>query len=92
MNTIELPKPIQRALNQIAHSRALLHQVEERMRLSREIEALLAQGLTPAEALAAGPMPAFAHLGANPAEYRRATVQQWRAHEISALPVIGGSV
>lgn len=51
MNTIELPKPIQRALNQIAHSRALLHQVEERMRLSREIEALLAQGLTPAEVL-----------------------------------------
>lgn len=49
-------------------------------------------GLTPAEALSAGPMPAFAHLGANPAEYRRATVQQWRHHEISALPVIGGSV
>lgn len=51
MNTIELPKPIQRALNQIAHSRALLRQCEERMRLSREIEALLAEGLTPSEAL-----------------------------------------
>ena len=49
-------------------------------------------GLTPIEALAAGPMPAFATLAANPAEYRRATVQQWRHHEISALPVIGGSV
>lgn len=52
MNTNEhLPKPIQRALNQIAHSRALLRQAEERVRLSREIDALLAQGLTPAEAL-----------------------------------------
>ncbi|WP_295045031.1 quinoprotein relay system zinc metallohydrolase 1 [uncultured Paracoccus sp.] len=51
-----------------------------------------AQGLTPVEALAAGPMPAFARLGANPAEYRRATVQQWRQPEISALPLIGGSV
>ena len=50
-NNEHLPKPIQRALNQIAHSRALVRQVEERMRLSREIDALLAEGLTPAEAL-----------------------------------------
>lgn len=50
-NNEHLPKPIQRALNQIAHSRALLHQMEERMRLSREIDRLLAEGLTPAEAL-----------------------------------------
>lgn len=49
------------------------------------------QGLAPIEALAAGPMPQFAALAANPAEYRRAAVQQWRAFEISALPVIGGS-
>lgn len=46
-----LPKPIRQALNQIAHSRAMLHQMEERMRMSREIDALLAEGLTPAEAL-----------------------------------------
>lgn len=51
MSNEHLPKPIQRALNQIAHSRALLHQAEERSRLSREIDALLASGLTPAEAL-----------------------------------------
>lgn len=56
------------------------------------MDAAAALGLSPAEALAAGPMPAFASLAANPAEYRRATVQQWRQHEISALPVIGGSV
>jgi len=51
MSNEHLPKPIQRALNQIAHSRALLHQAEERSRLSREIDTLLASGLTPAEAL-----------------------------------------
>jgi len=51
MSNEHLPKPIQRALNQIAHSRALLHQVGERARLSREIDALLASGLTPTEAL-----------------------------------------
>lgn len=56
------------------------------------MDAAAALGLSPAEALAAGPMPAFAALAANPAEYRRATVQQWRQHEISALPVVGGSV
>lgn len=51
MSNEHLPKPIQRALNQIAHSRALLHQAEERMRLAREIDALLAKGLTAEQAL-----------------------------------------
>ncbi|WP_225932876.1 hypothetical protein [Pseudomonas oryzicola] len=46
----QLFKPIQRALNQIAHSRALLRQMEERERLSKEIDRLLASGLS-AEAL-----------------------------------------
>lgn len=51
MSHAHLPKPVQRALNQIAHSRALLRQMEERERLSKEIDRLLASGLTPAQAL-----------------------------------------
>ncbi|HDS0961188.1 TPA: hypothetical protein QDZ28_004984 [Pseudomonas putida] len=51
MSHTHLPKPVQRALNQIAHSRALLRQMEERERLSKEIDRLLASGLSAAEAL-----------------------------------------
>ncbi|WP_282348882.1 hypothetical protein [Pseudomonas sp. PS01301] len=51
MSRTHLPKPIQRALNQIAHSRALLRQMGERERLSKEIDRLLAGGLSAAEAL-----------------------------------------
>lgn len=51
MSNAHLPKPIQRALNQIAHSRSLLRQIEERERLSKEIDRLLASGLSAAEAL-----------------------------------------
>jgi len=51
MSHTHLPKPVQRALNQIAHTRALLRQMEERERLSREIERLLASGLSATEAL-----------------------------------------
>jgi len=51
MTNTHLPKPIQRALNQIAHSRALLRQMQEREQLSREIDRLLAEGKTPGEAL-----------------------------------------
>ena len=51
MSHTQLSKPIQRALNQIAHSRALLRQMEERERLSKEIDRLLASGLSAAEAL-----------------------------------------
>lgn len=51
MSHTNLTKPVQRALNQIAHTRALLRQMEERERLSKEIERLLASGLSAAEAL-----------------------------------------
>lgn len=78
--------PFHRDSRAVAQTLAYLDAFTARM------DAAADQGLTPAEALAAGPMPAFAALAANPAEYRRATVQQWRAHETSALPVIGGSV
>lgn len=78
--------PFHRDSRAVAQTLAYLDAFTARM------DAAADQGLTPAEALAAGPMPAFAALAANPAEYRRATVQQWRAHETGALPVIGGSV
>lgn len=45
-------------------------------------------GLTPLEALAAGPMPDYAHLGANPQEYQRSVIQRWRDYEHRALPLI----
>lgn len=48
-----LPKPIQQALNQIAHSRALLYQAECRERIRKEIDGLLAQGMTHEQAIAA---------------------------------------
>lgn len=51
MSHNHLPKPVQRALNQIAHTRALLRQIEERERLSQEIDRLLASGLSATEAL-----------------------------------------
>lgn len=45
-------------------------------------------GLTPLEALAAGPMPDYAHLGANPEEYRRSVIQRWRDYERRTLPLL----
>ncbi|MBA6101707.1 hypothetical protein [Pseudomonas monteilii] len=51
MSHTHLPKPVQRALNQIAHTRALLRQIEERERLGKEIDQLLASGMSAAEAL-----------------------------------------
>lgn len=51
MSNAHLPKPIQRVLNQIAHSRSLLRQIKERERLSNEIDRLLASDLSAAEAL-----------------------------------------
>lgn len=78
--------PVHRDSRAVAQTLAYLDAFAARMDAAAHL------GLTPAEALAAGPMPAFAAMGANPDEYRRAVVQQWRGHEISALPVIGGSV
>ncbi|MCL6690593.1 hypothetical protein M8R19_17940 [Pseudomonas sp. R3.Fl] len=56
--TNELPKHVQRALNTIAHARALLHEVSQRDRLRREIDDLLSRGMSHADALE--------HLRANP--------------------------
>ncbi|MBK4217665.1 quinoprotein relay system zinc metallohydrolase 1 [Paracoccus caeni] len=49
-----------------------------------------ALGLSPIEAMSAGPVPEFAGLGANPEEYLRSVVQRWADHETEALPLIGG--
>ncbi|WP_372802052.1 quinoprotein relay system zinc metallohydrolase 1 [Paracoccus seriniphilus] len=46
-------------------------------------------GLTRIEAMAAGPMPDYAHLGANPQEYQRSVIQRWREYELRALPILG---
>ncbi|WP_171434075.1 hypothetical protein [Pseudomonas aeruginosa] len=49
--TNELPKRVQRALNTIAHARGLLHEVSQRDRLRREIDDLLASGMSHTDAL-----------------------------------------
>lgn len=50
-NDNTLPKPVQRALNQLAHCRALMHEAQARARLRREIDELLGQGMSHADAL-----------------------------------------
>ncbi|KPX83102.1 Uncharacterized protein ALO59_03580 [Pseudomonas amygdali pv. mellea] len=46
-----LPKPIQRALNQIAHSRSLLYQAACRDQIRKEIDTLLARGMSHQDAI-----------------------------------------
>ena len=48
-------------------------------------------GLSPVEAMAAGPVPEFAALGANPEEYLRSVIRRWADHETDALPLVGGA-
>ncbi|RMU64710.1 hypothetical protein ALP25_03444 [Pseudomonas syringae pv. syringae] len=48
-----LPKPIQQALNQIAHSRSLLYQTACRDQIRKEIDTLLASGMSHQEAIEA---------------------------------------
>ncbi|KTB75354.1 MULTISPECIES: hypothetical protein [Pseudomonas] len=48
-----LPKPIQRALNQIAHSRSLLYQAACRDQIRKEIDTLLARGMSHQDAIEA---------------------------------------
>ena len=78
--------PYHRDSRAVAQTLAVLNGFQARMDTAAE------RGLSPAETLAAGPAPADAGLGANPDEYHRAVVQRWPDFEISALPIIGGSV
>ncbi|RMN24725.1 hypothetical protein ALQ62_03297 [Pseudomonas coronafaciens pv. zizaniae] len=48
-----LPKPIQQALNQIAHSRSLLYQAACRDQIRKEIDTLLASGMSHQDAIEA---------------------------------------
>ncbi len=78
--------PYHRDSRAVAQTLAYLNAFQARLDMAATM------GLAPAEALAAGPAPEFAGLGANPEEYHRAVVQRWADFENSALPVIGGSV
>ncbi|MEM0950355.1 MAG: quinoprotein relay system zinc metallohydrolase 1 [Pseudomonadota bacterium] len=66
-------------------TKTYLQTLHARLTLAAEL------GLSPMEAMEAGPVPEFARLGANPDEYRRTVAQRWRDFEIEALPVIGGT-
>lgn len=67
-----------------AQTRAYLQTTRDRLQLAAD------RGLTPVEAMAAGPVPEFAGLGANPEEYLRSVARRWVDHDIGALPVVGG--
>lgn len=72
-------------------SGAALAQTRQYLELTRDrLDQAAALGLSPVEAMAAGPAPAFRALGANPEEYIRTVAQRWADHERTALPVIGG--
>lgn len=77
--------PFMRDSRAFAQTRAYLDAFQDRLGRAADL------GLAPAETLAAGPMPEFAGLGANPEEYHRAVVQRWRDFEDMALPLIGGT-
>lgn len=75
--------PAHRSSAALAQTRAYLKATHARLQHAADL------GLTPAEAIAAGPVPAFATLGANPEEYRRSVVQRWAEYEQAALQEIG---
>ncbi|SFY43307.1 quinoprotein relay system zinc metallohydrolase 1 [Paracoccus pantotrophus] len=74
-----------RAGEGIAQTRAYLRATRDRLAMAADL------GLTPIEAMAAGPVPEFAGLGANPEEYLRSVVRRFGDHETLALPVVGGA-
>ncbi len=75
--------PLDRGGAALAETRAYLDAFEARLRAAADA------GLTPLEAIAAGPAPGFERLGANPEEYRRSVLQRWRDFETAALPETG---
>lgn len=68
-----------------AQTRAYLEATRDRLQLAAGL------GLSPIEAMAAGPVPEFATLGANPEEYLRSVARRWTEPETLALPVVGGA-
>ncbi|WJS86617.1 quinoprotein relay system zinc metallohydrolase 1 [Paracoccus sp. TOH] len=77
--------PFHRAGEGIAQTRAYLRATRDRLAMAADL------GLTAIEAMAAGPVPEFAGLGANPEEYLRSVVRRFGDHETGALPVVGGA-
>lgn len=68
-----------------AQTRAYLESTRDRLRRAAAL------GLSPIEAMAAGPVPEFGTLGANPEEYLRSVARRWTEAETGALPVAGGA-
>ena len=77
--------PLDRTGAALAQTRAYIEGFEDRMKRA------VTRGLSPMEAILAGPMPEFAAMGANPEEYHRSVVQRWTDYESEALPVVGGA-
>ncbi|WP_417606520.1 quinoprotein relay system zinc metallohydrolase 1 [Primorskyibacter flagellatus] len=77
--------PYHRSSAALAQTRAYLTATDDRLARAAEL------GLTPAEAMAAGPVPDFAGLGANPQEYHRSVVQRWSDYEQRALRKISNA-
>lgn len=77
--------PFDREGRGIAQTRAYLAATRERLALAANL------GLTPIETMAAGPVPEFAALGANPEEFLRSVIQRWSESETQALPLISGT-
>lgn len=71
--------PYHRSSAALAQTRAYLTATEARLTQAAGL------GLTRAEAMAAGPVPEFAGLGANPEEYHRSVIQRWSDYEHRAL-------
>lgn len=68
-----------------AQTRTYLAATRDRLAMAADL------GLTPIETMAAGPVPEFATLGANPEEFLRSVVRRWSDQEKLALPIIGGA-
>ncbi|MEM9788303.1 MAG: quinoprotein relay system zinc metallohydrolase 1 [Pseudomonadota bacterium] len=66
----------------LVQTRNYLVATDARLRLAAEL------GLSPMEAMIAGPVPGTETLGANPEEYRRSVVQSWTGYEQKALPLV----
>lgn len=72
--------PFHRSNAALVQTRMYLISTEARLRQA------VNHGLSPMEAMMAGPVPGTENLGANPEEYRRSVVQSWAGYESAALP------
>lgn len=73
--------PFHRSNAALVQTRAYLTATDARLRQA------VSQGLSPMEAMMAGPVPGTETLGANPDEYRRSVIQSWAGYESETLPL-----